>query len=275
MALPSKVDASPIFVPFSADQSTNLSSAPSSYVGLAATDNNFLVTRAVDTATLNQNLTGETYAFDNPSTAKDAASYNNSQMLQLDTANTIRKVNLSNGSSDVALAISVPNAFGIGYDALSNIVGIGMYDNGNMTFRRIDGTSGTQIGSDVTFTFDSNQYGTPTGLDFVVKGGNQRMLVGTRDGPEIDFSGILNYILDMSASTGNVDQYATTLGSSLKLQDVLYLGEGSIALSYDRPSIETGRIEVGNFAVIPEPSTLLLVGLAGAAGYLANRKKKQ
>jgi len=262
-----KVDAAPVYVPFNADLTASLA-APT--VGLAENDNHYFTVRGTATGRLNKDLTGETSVFINPSTAKDAASFNNDYMFQLGTDNGVRKINTSTG--DLSLPFDVVdagnNAFGIGYDASSNTIGVGIYHAGNMTFKLLDGSTGSQIGSDVTFAFDSGLYGTPTGLDYTVQGGNQRMLVGTRDG--IFEEELRNYILDMSASTGNIDQYVTTVGLSTKLQDLVY-SNGQLTLVNQDGS--GGSIQQGNFAVIPEPGTLVLVGLAGLAAALANRKR--
>jgi len=152
MALPSKVDATPIFVPFNADMTASLA-APT--VGLAENDNNYLFTRATNWTTLEKDLTGEKTGLElshtpfpytqDGFTAKDAASFNNDYMFQLGTDNGVRKINTSTGALSLPFDVvdAGNNAFGIGYDALSNTIGVGIYDAGNMTFKLLDGSTGS------------------------------------------------------------------------------------------------------------------------------------
>ena len=94
-----------------------------------------------------------------------------------------------------------------------------------------------------TLDFDASQYGTPTGLDFVLYKGSARMLVATRD-KQGSWGSVYNFVLDMTAMTGAIDQYFTTPGLGNKLQDILY-EDGKIALGCDRAG--SGLIDVGAY----------------------------
>jgi len=274
---PERADAD--LVAFSADQVGNVT-AP--VYGLGANSTNYLLTGSGATATLPKDYTGngeDSFAFGNPDTAKDAASFDETLMLQLGGDNNVYKVDLSNGSA-VSIngnpSISAGNnSFGIGYDANANVLGIGRYDSSEneMTFLTYDFNL-QSFTSTNTFVFNQSQYGTPTGLDFKVVNGQQRMIVGTRDGPaENIFSEPRNFVLDMSLN-GSVGQHFVTSGDTYKLEDVLIdLSNDSISIGYSGDG--GGRVEVGNFSAIPEVSTLVLGLLgAGALGAYARRKKE-
>jgi hypothetical protein len=118
----------------------------------------------------------------------------------------------------------------------------------------------------VSFAFDSSEYGTPTGLDFK----NGRMIVGTRDQKGNFFASEKNFILDMDALTGSIDQYATISGSSSKLQDLLY-SDGRLATSYQNGG--SGSVKVGDFTTVPEPGSAFLFGLGALATARYRRRK--
>ena len=253
-------------IPFTVEQGGNVT-AP--VYGLAAEGTNYLLTHSGDTATLPKDFNGnnqETPVFNNPSTAKDAASFDETRMLQLATDNNVRKVNLSDGtqaliSGNQDLFVG-NNSFGIGYDAAANVMGVGRYDaaENEMTFLTYDFNL-QSFTSTNTFTFNQSQYGTPTGLDFAVVNGQKRMVVGTRDGPA---SGPLpvprNFVLDMSLG-GDIGQHFTTLGGTYKLEDVLVdPNNNSIAIGYRRNDGNQGRVEVGEFH-ITAPDTFYVMGL--------------
>ncbi|GEM_PF-4482102 len=218
--------------------------------GLGATDNDYLLTHSGSTTTLDKDFDDnnqEEYAFGNPSTAQDSASYNDEYMFQLGGDYGLRKVRLSdgaltaiNGSAGIHLGA---NTFGIGYDATLNQIGIGKFASGQMELLIYDLESGEQS-SLAEFDFDSDIYGTPTGLDWLALHGQSRALVATRDAPgENPWDADKNYILDIHAATGRIEQYFITGGSS-DLKDVL-LDDGKIALAYDAGT--GGRIHVGSY----------------------------
>ncbi|MFT4312081.1 MAG: hypothetical protein ACMXYF_02530 [Candidatus Woesearchaeota archaeon] len=278
--LPTKHVDGAILVTYTADQS-GIVTKP--VYGLSSTDSNFFLSGRIETDSLSKNFTGnnqESYVFVNPTLTKDAASFNNDYMFQLGADNTIRQVRLSDGAriniNDKIGIETGNNTFGIGYDAGTNTIGIGQFDGSQMSFRTYD--VGTGLLSDpISFAFNAAQYGTPTGLDYVVKGGSPRMLVGTRDGPPetIFESDPRNFVLDMDADSGLVGQYATIMGSTNKLQDLLY-DNGRLVTSFERAG--AGYIQVGDFTVIPEPKAMgLAAGLAalGAAAYMRNSRRRE
>lgn len=247
-----------------------LVSAP--IVGLGETTSDYLLTNAFGTSTLDKNFNGNNQqipGFSNPTTAKDAASFDNNYMFQLGSDGGIRKVNVSNGDqvffNQLASLDPGAGAFGIGYDPVSNEIGIGRFDGNIMSFSSYNLGTGilTPLAS---FAFNTSAYGIPSGLDFK----NGRMIVGTRDQFSMETEDFSNYILDMNANTGSIDQYATTPGSSSKLQDVLY-SDGRLVTSYQ--SGGSGTIQVGDFPIVPEPATLMLLGAGGLA--LLRRKKEE
>mgnify|MGYP006290069801 CR=1 FL=1 len=190
-------------------------------------------------------------------------------MFQLSTTDGIRKVDLSDGSQVLIngnLGIDAgANAFGIGYDPSSNSIGIGNFNGSTMSFSSYNIGTGT-LNPLASFAFDSSAYGTPTGLDFK----NGRMIVGTRDQKDNFFASEKNFILDMDALTGSIDQYATISGSSSKLQDLLY-SDGRLATSYQNGG--SGSVKVGDFQTVPEPGSALLVGLGALATAMYRRRK--
>lgn len=253
-----KADAG--LVSYSPDQ---IGSVSAPIIGLGETSSDYLLTTQFGVAKLDKDFNGnnqETGIFGNPQTAQDAASLDDTYMFQLSTTDGIRKVDLSNGNQvfiNGQIGINAgANAFGIGYDPSSNAIGIGRFDGSTMSFSSYDIGTGT-LSPLVSFAFDPSAYGTPTGLDF--KDG--RMIVGTRDQKDNKFAPEKNFILDMDALTGSIDQYATISGSSSKLQDVLY-SDGRLATSYKNGG--TGIVGVGDFTTVPEPSSLAL-GLGGLA----------
>jgi hypothetical protein len=269
---------------FTPDQSATVS-AP--VVGLAATDNDYLLTTTGTTAKLPLGFSSGDYiiggddglpGFSNPASAKDAASFNNDYMFQLGADNTIRQVRLSDGARiniNDKIGIETGNhTFGIGYDAGTNTLGIGQFDGTDMTFRTYDLNTFT-LSDPISFNFDTSTYGTPTGLDYVVKGGSPRMLVGTRDQQASEFSTPQNFVLDMDADSGLLGQYATIMGAIDKLKDLLY-DNGRLAVSFERAG--AGYVQVGDFTVIPEPKAMgLAAGLVafGAAAYMRNIRRRE
>lgn len=240
-------DASPVQVTFTPDQSGTVS-AP--VVGLGGTNSDYLLVNPGGTVTLDKNFDGnnqEQFAFSNPSIAQDGASFDDNYMFQLGTDNNIRRVDLADGSRDTSIDIFSAGAysFGIGYDAVSNSIGIGNFnpDTSEMTFSRYYLGTG-ELSTLASFNFDKNAYGTPSGLDFVDVGGNLRMLVATKDQFSFQTGDLSNYVLDMNASNGSIDQYFTTPGLGNKLQDVLY-ENGQIMLA--NQSGGSGFVQVGDF----------------------------
>ena len=258
----------PVQVSFTADQ-TGTVSAP--VVGLGATSEDYFLVNPGGTTFLDKSFDGnnqEQFAFSNPSLAQDAASFNDNYMFQLGTDNNITKVNLTdgslsliNGNPDIYLGAY---SFGIGYDATANSIGIGNFNphTSMMSFSKYDLGTG-ELTPLISFAFDTSTYGTPSGLDFVNMNGHLRMLIGTRDGEAIinNRPRLVNYVLDMNATNGSIDQYFTT-GANNTLQDLLY-EEGRLVLGYDRAG--SGLIDAGDFTPIPEPATILLLGGDGQA----------
>ena len=228
---------------------TSTTSAP--IVGLGATDSHYLLTNPTVTATLDRNFSGnnqEVPSITNPSYAQDAASFNNEYMFQLGVDNNIRTINLADGSYHPSMNIFSAGAysFGIGYDFISNSIGIGNFNPNTsvMTFSVYSLSSG-ELSVLCNFPFDTSAYGTPSGLDFLTYGGELRAIVGTRDAPgENPWDSNLNYVLDMNALTGSIDQWLTTPGCGNKLQDLLY-SNGQLVLGYQ--SGGSGYIEAGSY----------------------------
>lgn len=196
-------------------------------------------------------------------------------MVQLGTDGGIRRVSLPDGAmidiSDTLEALDAGNhSFGIGYDADASVLGIGRYNAGQMIFLTYDFTVHAFTSTN-TFGFDTSLYGNPRGLDFKIVNGESRMIVGTRDGPAEDiFSEPRNFVMDMTLG-GEIGQYFVTSGNIFKLEDMLVDPENnSIALGYSGEG--GGRVEVGEFNVIPEPSTVLLLLFGMASAALARRK---
>ncbi|MCC5840053.1 MAG: hypothetical protein JJT96_08010 [Opitutales bacterium] len=243
-------------------------------VGLGATESDYLLIHTGDWSELPKNFSGnnqEDVRFTNPATARDAASLDNDYMFQLGTDNNLRKVNLSTGAQtpfNSNNSIHLGNhTFGIGYDAGTDTLGWGRFDGSEMTFATYYVGTAT-FGTPVTFAFDAALYGTPTGLDYVVKNGAARMLVGTT-------SSEINRVLDTSALTGEVGQYFTRPLNLGNLTDVVFVYDDSkLALSYNISDF-AGRLEVGDFTVIPEPNAAVwLAGLVAlvAAGLLRHTR---
>lgn len=250
--------------------------------GLSATDTDFYLSDQNFTRTLPLNFTGNgqdstlaNWTNGNPFTpVVDAASFDNNYIFQLDSSGNIYKVSTVNGAFDTSFGTSgVVNtgsnkSFGIGYDADTNKIGIGKLDGSDMTFGTYDlGTSTLSWNGD--FSFDTNTYGTPTGLDFARVGNSDRMLVGTEDGPG-NALGPNNFILDMDFNSGAIGQYGTITGSTDKLEDVHYL-DGKLALAF--ASGPEGNIQVmDNFAPIPEPRSMAFIAGLGALFVLLRRR---
>lgn len=149
-------------------------------------------------------------------------------MLQLGTDNNLRKIRISDGEQqlwfDNALGWHASRnlgsyVFGLGYDAGLNKVGFGRFDGSTMSFHTYDFAT-DQIDDHASFPFDTAQYGTPSGLDFVTHNGNWRMLVSAKNRRE--GFGYWNYILDMDAATGEIGQFAKNKGLNEKFEDVAY-----------------------------------------------------
>ncbi len=152
-----------------------------------------------------------------------------------------------NGNGGVDLGDHV---FGIGYDAGLNKLGFGRFDGSTMSFHTYDFAT-DQIDDHAGFPFDSAQYGTPTGLDYVNHNGNWRMLVSTKNGPkEMPWDPSQNFILDMDAETGEVGKFKNFDGNSLKLEDLSY-NSGRLASVYEEGS--TGLVQVDDFTPFTRP----------------------
>ena len=126
---------------------------------------------------------------------------------------------------------------------MSESIGIGNYNpnTGVMTFGRYQMNSG-EMNTIKSFQFDNAAYGTPTGIEWINVNGQQRALVTTQEQKDSFFTSEKNYVLDMNAMTGQIEQYFTTPGHTNKLKDVLY-EDGKIILGHQRSG--TGFIQVG------------------------------
>lgn len=255
---------------------------PNPLFGLASTSDKYLLSGNVETGEIPIFFTESdlhTYAFDNPFTVKDSASFNDEYTFQLDTSGNIRKVNTTTGATDSSFGVvstGTNNTFGIAYDSNANTIRLAEFDGANMKFGSYDLGTSTLTYSD-GFGFDSGQKGTPTGLGFAYKDGYERMLVGTMDG--IFNEEFQNFVLDMDFDSGEIGQYTTIPSTISKLQDVHYL-DGQLALAFQSGSF--GGIQVmDNFSAIPEPKHYALgAGMAallgvGASRLMRNRRKEQ
>lgn len=246
--------------------------------GISQNSSDFQLTTANSWATLDQSFTGnnqETPQYGNPSSAKDGASLNDSNMLQLGTDNNLRQINSSNGSQTLINghgSINLgANVFGIGYDSNNaNKVGFGSFDGSTMSFHTYDfGTD--QIENLGSLSFDSALYGTPSGLDFANVNGDLRMIVGTKDQQTDIFSEKKNFILDIGAIDGIIDQYATLGGDNEKVEDLSYDSlNNRLAVGYST-GLGDGQVINGDFVAVPEPVTMGLV-VGGGLGLLALRR---
>ncbi len=236
---------SPEVVPFSVAKQVSVFAT---IYGISANSTNYFLTSSGITYSLDKNFEGnnqETYAFDNPHTDKDTTSFDEDHMLQLGTDNNLRKINIPDGEQvflgDEPSIHMGHNTFGIGYDANINTVGIGIYANGEMTFRRFD-MSEFEFKDDVTFPFSAAKYGTPTGLDFITTtGGDNRFLVSTRDGDYLGF--VANYVLEMSERDGIIEKIVTD-GEANTLGDILYVDNNLILVNQ---SGSQGRVQIGAY----------------------------
>ncbi len=267
----------------SSDAATLVSFTPSAsgttaapIVGMSAAGSDYLLTSSGSTRRLAQDFTGNNQdynAIPTPSTAKDAASFSDAYHFQLDTNNFIRQVSTTTGDANTNFnSLNVGGAFGIGYNASTDTLGVGVINGGNIDvqlYNTVSNLSGNTPSSTISFAFDQAQWGTPSGMDLVFAGGMYRILLGTRD---FSFQGDLyNHVLDVSGQTGLVDQYFRTSGDTNKLNDLHFDPQtGQLALGYDQAG--TGWAERGLFSPIPEPSTALLGGL-GALGLAMRRKR--
>ena len=249
-------------------------------VGMSAAGSDYLLTGTDTTRRLAQDFTGngkDVDGFGNPSTAKDAASFNTDYHFQLSTTDTIRQVNTTTGVSNsnfTPLNIT-GNTFGIGYNASTDTLGVGVTTQNGIDvhlYNTVSNLSGNTPSSTISFAFDQAQWGTPSGMDLVFAGGMYRILLGTRDQNfNFDDDPINNFVLDINGNTGLVDQYFSTAGTTNKLNDLHYDPQtGQLALGYQ--SGVGGGVERGFFSPIPEPSTALLGGL-GALGLAMRRKR--
>ena len=269
-AMPMKSDAGR--VDYNPDQVGTVS-AP--VLGIGQNSSDFLLTTENSRASLDKNFDGnnqETPVYANQSTSKDSASYNDSYLLQLGDNNSFEKRNLSdgnwntfNGNNSVNLGVGT---FGIGYDAGLNTLGFARLNGSTMSFHTYD------FGSDsfddlASFSYDSAVHGTPSGLDFANVDGNLRMIVGCKDAQNGPFLKD-NFILDMDALTGSIDQYVKFDGTNEKIEDLSYdVDTQRLALGIDAGT--GGSVYVGDFQAIPEPSTMGLIGVAGLGAYLIRR----
>ena len=241
-------------------------------VGMAQNNSDFLLTHQTGYDCLSLNFDGnnqDTPKLGNPKPAEDSASYSDTHKLNLGTDKTLQKINLSDGNWNTfnghnSLSLGA-NTFGVGYDASLNKAGFAKFDGSTMSFHTYDfGTDQIQdLGS---LSFNSALYGTPTGLDFANVNGDLRMIVGTKDAP--DGYAFNNYILDINALTGDIDQHAKFSGDTLKLEDIFYM-DGRLATSYKNGSV--GTVQVGDFQAIPEPATMSMI-IGGGIGLLALRR---
>jgi hypothetical protein len=136
-----KADAS-VIVDYNPDQ---IGSVSAPIVGLGETSSDYLLTASGGTAILDKNFNEnnqETGVFGNPGTAQDAASFDDNYMFQLENNDNISKVNLSNGALTAINGNSGihvgAGSFGIGYDPISNSIGIGNFDGSTMSFSSYD-----------------------------------------------------------------------------------------------------------------------------------------
>ena len=245
---------SPEVVPFTVDRQGGVF-AP--IFGIAANSTNYFLVSSGITYFLLRDFEGnlqEVYGFDNPAMAQDATSFDENHILHLGTDNNLRKVdtrifsgddNLVPIGSSFSINVGI-KSFGIGYNAALHEIGVGIYANGQMTFRRFCMTEYVFL-ADVTFPFSTAKYGTPTGLDFIrTQGGTDRFLVCTKEGSDIGL-GPRNFFLEMSKKDGIVKQGKVTGGTTWKLNDILY-EDGDLILVNQRPSLNDGRVQIGAYA---------------------------
>jgi hypothetical protein len=246
-------------ISFTPDQTGTISSPA---VGIGATSTNYILSSETVGNSLDKAFTGnnqETPIFTNPSTMKDGAGFDDTYTLQLGTDNTLRRIRISdgaqfsfNGHSGVNLGSWV---FGIGYDAGLNQAGFGSFDGTTMTFKTYDFATDS-IATLSSLAFNDDLYGTPTGLDFKFVKGKQHMFVSTKNAPGVNiFAPKKNFILDINAVDGTIDQYAQWNGDVSKLGDLVYEG-GRMATVYDVGT--SGSVRVGDFEVIPISPTAFI-----------------
>lgn len=258
LGLAAAVSAPASFIPFTPDQQGSVS-AP--VVGIAAAGSDYLLTGSSGWATLPQNFSGNDQwvdGFANPSTARDAASYDQLSMLQLDTLGNTYGVN-----TDGSLNLSLPTlslggtTFGIGYAAGIDTLGYGQWDGTQLTLGSYD-LGASSFGSPTTVAFDPATSGTPTGLDYLLINNQPLYLVTTRDWQD-EFGEHLNHILVMNGF-GTVIQYTTTGGTTYTAQDATY-NSGRLTIAYNDGGV-AGYVDSGTWTIVPEPTTaaLALVG---------------
>ena len=232
-------------------------------VGLSSAGEDYLLTNEGATSRLPKNFTGnnqDTYAFLNPSTAKGAASFNDDWHFQLDTANFIRQVSTENGWANPDFTtMPVPGSFNIGTDLHTNTLAVGRSTAGHSVTvdfypisNQIDVHSPL---SSLSFPFDPTHWGSPTGLDLFSHplSLSPRLLVSTRDGPGANIFSPDNYILELDATSGTIEQVFRTSGSVNKVGDLLFDPEtGRLALGYQSGSTG-GGVQVFAYTPVRRP----------------------
>ncbi len=271
IAIPMNSDAGQI--DYNPDQVGTVS-AP--VLGIGQNSSDFLLTANGSWDRLDKNFDGnnqEIPAYANSSTSKDSALFNDSYMLQLGDNNSFQKINLSdglnhsfNGNNSLNLGVGT---FGIGYDSIENKLGFARLNGSTMSFHTYDFITDS-FADLASFSYDSAVHGTPTGLDFANADGSLRMIVGCKDQKDDFFAEEKNFILDMNAETGSIDQYVKFNGDGEKLEDLSYdVDSQRLAIGYEAGT--GGFVSNGDFQAIPEPSTMGLMGVVGLGAYLLRR----